>query len=262
MTSLMPTLERALDEAGSVLMHHYGALERVEQKRSDLDLVTIADRESEAAIRSIIAGAFPSHAILGEEDGGDRSLVAEGYRWIVDPLDGTTNYSHGFTTFAVSIAVEHRGQIVAAGVSSPHQRERFLAERGAGSTLNGARLRVSATQDLAKSLMVTGFPYDRRERIDHYLAFVRAFLLRAHGVLRLGSAALDLCSVAAGRLEGFWEEHLGPWDTAAGWLIVEEAGGRVTDFAGKPFSPFGTQTLATNGRIHQACLELIASVAP
>lgn len=258
MNDLLPTLERALDEAGAILMRHYGALVAIEEKRSDIDLVTVADRESEARIKQIVTGAFPSHAILGEETGGDGARVAEGYRWLIDPLDGTTNFSHGFPQFAVSIAVEHRGQMVAAGVFNPYYGERYLAERGAGATLGGKRLGVSSTASLSKSLLVTGFPYDRRERIDHYLARWRAFLLQVHGVLRLGSAALDLCAVAAGRLDGFWEEHLGPWDTAAGWLIVEEAGGKVTDHRGGAFSPFGKETLATNGKIHEACLAVLS----
>jgi myo-inositol-1(or 4)-monophosphatase len=260
MKALMPVLERALDEAGEILIRHRGALTSVEHKRSDIDLVTIADRESEACVRAIIAGCFPGHAILGEEDGGDRTPVADGYRWIVDPLDGTTNYAHGFPLFAVSIGVELRGQMVAAGVFNPFHRERYLAERGAGATLNGKKIKVSAAEQLSTSLLVTGFPYDRRERLEHYLAYWRAFLMRSQGVLRLGSAALDLCSVAAGRLDGFWEEHLGPWDSAAGWLMIEEAGGRITDHRGGPFSPFGSELLATNGKIHDACLALIAEL--
>lgn len=216
--------------------------------------MTVADRESEAAIQAVVRGAFPSHGILAEESG----RVSEGeYTWIIDPLDGTTNFAHGFPLFSISIGVLRGGEPVAAGVFNPFYREQFLAERGGGAFLNGERIQVSTVETLRDSLMVTGFPYDRRERLDHYLAGWSGFLHRAQGVLRLGSAALDLCSIACGRLEGFWEEKLNAWDTTAGWLIVEEAGGKVTNFAGEKFNPFGPCLLATNGAVHDECLEVI-----
>lgn len=249
-------LQRALDEAGPILMRHYGALESVEQK-SAIDLVTIADRQSEERIIQIIRESCPGHGILAEESGLDRASESADYRWIIDPLDGTTNYSHSFPFFSVSIALEYKGEIIAAGVENPFHRERFLAERGAGATLNGQRIRVSETQYLARSLLVTGFPYDRRQRIDHYLGIWADFLMRAHGILRLGSAALDLCCVACGRIEAFWEEKLHPWDTAAGWLILEEAGGRITTFTGGKFSPYGDQLLASNGAVHDECMDVL-----
>jgi len=250
MTEIMTIVQRALIEAGDILRSHYGRLERIEQK-GDIDLVTIADRESEAAIVNLVRNAFPSHGILAEEGGAQ----AEGeYTWVIDPLDGTTNYAHNFPLFSISIAVMHGDKPMAAGVANPYYKETYLAEAGSGATLNGAPIRVSKVQTLDKALMVTGFPYDRRERLDHYLLGVGQFLNHAQGVLRLGSAALDLCAVAAGRMEGFWEEKLNPWDTAAGWLIVEEAGGKVTDFRGAPYSPFGNQILATNGPIHPECI--------
>lgn len=257
-TELMNVLNQALDEAAAVLMKHYGALEQVEEKTSSINLVTVADRESEERIKAVITSAFPSHEILAEESGADYSGKESGYRWIIDPLDGTTNFAHSFPLFSISIAVEHGGDIVAAGVDCPFYQERFLAEKGRGATLNGRPIHVSKASSLSQSLMVTGFPYDRRERPDHYLAAWKKFLLEAHGVLRLGSAALDLCFVATGRLDGFWEEKLSPWDMAAGWLIVEEAGGCVTDHAGGPFSPYGASLLATNGAIHKECVQMLS----
>lgn len=257
-SELMEVLNRALDEGGAALMKHYGALERVEEKDSSINLVTAADREAEERIKAVIRAAFPSHEILAEESGADVSGKESGIRWIVDPLDGTTNFAHSFPLFAVSIAVEQDGEIVAAGVENPFYRERFLAGKGSGATLNGQPIHVSGAKSVSQSLMVTGFPYDRRERPDHYLAAWKEFLLRAHGVLRLGSAALDLCFVAAGRLDGFWEEKLNPWDTAAGWLILEEAGGRVTSHAGEPYSPYGPTILASNGAIHAECVQILS----
>lgn len=254
---LMTVLETALDRAGEILLHHYGKLDAIEEKNSSINLVTVADRESENAIKAVIREAFPSHEILAEESGEDFKGRQAGTRWIIDPLDGTTNFAHSFPLFATSIAVEHKGQIVAAGVANPYYKERFLAERGSGATLNGRPIHVSRARSVSESLLVTGFPYDRRERIDHYLSGWKEMLLRAHGVLRLGSAALDLCCVASGRLDGFWEEKLNPWDTAAGWLIVEEAGGRVSTHSGEPFSPYGPTILATNGAIHEECIEAL-----
>lgn len=155
--------------------------------------------------------------------------------------------------------MEHKGQIIAGANPTPYFKERFFSNVGAGATLNGKPIHVSKVTKLSESLPVTGFPYDRSNRVDHYLSIVGDFMKRAHGILRLGSAALDLCAVACGRLEGFWEEKLHPWDTAAGWLIVEEAGGRVSNFTGGMFSPYAYQTLATNGLMHDECLAVLAS---
>lgn len=256
MKDIITVLETALDAAGDILMHHYGSLERVENK-SEVDLVTVADRESEARIKQIIRDAFPDHGILAEESGEDYSGRRQDYRWIVDPLDGTTNFAHSFPLFSVSIGVECAGTLVAGGVLSPFYREKFLAERKCGATLNGRQIHVSKAHNLSNSLLVSGFPYDRRERMDYYLQYWKDLMQHVHGILRLGSAALDLCAVAAGRLDGFWEEKLHAWDTAAGTLIVEEAGGQVTDFKGAPYSPCDKQILATNGLIHSECLQVI-----
>jgi myo-inositol-1(or 4)-monophosphatase len=238
-------------------MCHYGAVDRVDEKGA-LDLVTQADRESEAAIKAIVRAHFPDHAIMAEESGAEGQGSV---RWIIDPLDGTTNFAHSFPVFSVSIAIEHDGRTVAAGVENPYSRERFLAFEGLGATLNGRRIRPSTEASLERSLVASGFPYDRRERIDHYLAYWKAFLGRCHGVLRLGSAALDLCSVACGRLEAFWEERLKAWDTAAGALIVAEAGGRVSSYEGGVFRPGDPNVLASNGLVHDECVALLAEVA-
>jgi myo-inositol-1(or 4)-monophosphatase len=259
-TDVMDGLTDALTAASAILRARYGGALAISTKMSDLDLVTIADKESEAAIKALLAARFPTHAILAEESGGDRSEAAGEHRWIVDPLDGTTNFAHGFPMFSVSIAFERNGEVVAAGVENPFYGERFLAEQGAGATLNEKPIHVSSTNGLSTSLTVTGFPYDRRERLDHYLAILGEFLKRAHGVLRIGSAALDLCAVASGRVDVFWEEHLAPWDTAAGALIVTEAGGRVTTFDGGRFDPFGKAVLATNRAVHDEAIAAIASV--
>jgi myo-inositol-1(or 4)-monophosphatase len=257
MQDAIRAIEKALDAGSAALRRRFGVLQEADvENKGDIDLVTVADRESEAAVVAVLRDAFPAYVVLAEEAGGDRSAFRGG-RFIVDPLDGTTNFAHAMPIFAVSIALEVDGVIVAGGVENPIAGERFLAERGAGATLNGRRLSVSRTETLDRSLLVTGFPYDRRARIDEILAPLRAFLLRSQGVLRLGSAALDLCHVGAGRLDGFWEENLQPWDTSAGMLVVTEAGGRGSDFAGGPFDPFGKQTLATNGRLHEACIEVL-----
>lgn len=256
MKDIMQVLDTALDEGGAILGQYFGRLDQIDRK-SETDLVTVADRESEAAIKRVIHGTFPSHQILGEETGEDSAGRTGEYRWIVDPLDGTTNYAHSMPVFAVSIGVERGGEIVAGGIYNPASGERYLSERGSGATLNGRPLRVSKVATLRDSLLVTGFPYDRRLRLDHYMATFGRFLNRAQSVVRLGSASLDLCAVAGGRLEGFWEEKLHAWDVAAGWLILEEAGGRITDFAGKPATVYGIEILATNGLIHDECVQVL-----
>lgn len=252
----MKVLTEALDAGGGALTRHYGKLESFDEK-SSIDLVTVADRESEAAIIKVISSHCPDHRILAEESGTGHGGNSGEYRWIVDPLDGTTNFAHSMPVFSVSVALMKGNEAVVAGVENPVTGERFLAERGSGSTLNAKKIAVSRVASLDRALLVTGFPYDRKEHADRYLAILRAFLLRGHGVLRLGSAALDLCSVAAGRLDAFWEEKLHPWDTAAGWLIVEEAGGRVTDFRGSSYQPECRSILASNRAIHDECLEVL-----
>lgn len=252
----MSTLTHAMTAAGEVLMKHYGTIREFDRK-SDIDLVTVADKEAEAVIMDIIRGAHPGHEILAEESGLGKGTGTDGYRWLVDPVDGTTNYAHGLPFFSVSIGVEKDGEMVVAGVFNPHSDEIFLAEKGGGATLNGKKIVVSEIDTLRNALLISGFPYDRRERIHHYLKAWEIAIGRAQGVLRMGSAALELCFVACGRAEAYWEENLSPWDLGAGFLILEEAGGRVTNFDGERFNPYMKQILASNGRVHEECLELL-----
>ncbi len=253
--TLQTTLTTALTDAGEILLKHFGKIEEFDRK-SDIDIVTVADREAEELIKKIIKQAHPEHEILAEESGLNKGS-GSGTRWLVDPVDGTTNFAHGCPIFCISIAVEQEGEIVLAGVFNPYYREMYLAEKGSGATLNSSRIRVSKVDELRNSLVVSGFPYDRRERVHHYLKAWELMVGRAQGLLRLGSAALDLCYVASGRAEAYWEESLYPWDTAAGFLILEEAGGRVTDFSGARFNPYLKQVLGSNGHIHEECLEVL-----
>ena len=226
------------------------------EKKGPIDLVTEADREVERRFRALIQSRFPGHVVLGEEGGGaDAGL--EGARWIIDPIDGTTNFAHGLALFCVSIALQIDSRTVIAVVYEPMAQELFVAEQGRGATLNGSRLQVSQEAELAESLLVTGFPYTIQRRRAKQVKTFAAFLGASRAVRRLGSAALDLCYVAAGRFDGFWEEQLHPWDIAAGCLIVEEAGGRVTQFDGQPVDLFKGEIVASNGRIHAAMREVI-----
>jgi myo-inositol-1(or 4)-monophosphatase len=237
-------------EAGALLMSYFHQHIKIEYK-GEADLVTIADRASEKLIRERIRSLWPAHDILGEEEG----LIDTGsdYRWYVDPLDGTTNFAHGFPVFCVSLALEHQGRRIAGVVYDPTRQEMFTAEQGSGAYLNQEPIRVSPTAQLAEALVATGFPSHKRHKNPN-IYFYHQITLRTHGVRRAGSAALDLCYVASGRLDGFWEFNLNPWDTAAGVLLVEEAGGRVTDFQGEAFQIDSRETLASNGRLHGALL--------
>ncbi|MCS7251060.1 MAG: inositol monophosphatase family protein [Anaerolineae bacterium] len=246
-------IEAAL-EAGRILRWHFQRGLEIRHKGA-IDLVTEADVAAEQAALSRIQRTFPAHAVLSEESGGmDR---ASPWLWVVDPLDGTTNFAHGFPVFAVSIALLHEGQRMIGVVYDVMRDELFTARHGQGAFLNGRPIRVTQTPRLENALLVTGFPYDRQESpLDNTCEFV-ALLRRCHGVLRVGSAALDLASVAAGRLDGYWEFRLSPWDLAAGALLVEEAGGLVTTPLGDPLPPLGTDIVATNGRIHAELLEVL-----
>jgi myo-inositol-1(or 4)-monophosphatase len=237
-------------EAGALLMHYFDQNIKIEYK-GEADLVTAADRKSEALIRERIRSLWPGHDIVGEEE-GFRDTGSE-YRWYVDPLDGTTNFAHGYPVFCVSIGLQHRGEMIAGTCYDPTRDELFAAERGKGAYLNERPIQVSKLSSLAESLVGTGFPSHKRHKNPN-IYFYHQITLRTHGVRRAGSAALDLCSVACGRYDGFWEFNLNPWDTAAGVLIVEEAGGRVTDFQGSSFNLNSRETLASNGLIHNALL--------
>lgn len=247
----------AAQQAGKIIADASRTDFRVDYKQgATTNLVTDVDRRSEAAIIEALSRAFPDHRILAEE-GGEGSQQASPYQWIVDPLDGTTNFAHGFPAFCVSIGLEVEGRVVLGVVYDPIRRELFEAQVGRGAFLNGERLCVSRTTALDQSLLVTGFAYDQDGRRSNLKHFSR-FALRAQGIRRTGSAAIDLCYVASGRIDGFWELKLCPWDVAAGSLIVTEACGRLTDFAGRAFSIYGQEVLASNGLVHQAMAEVLA----
>lgn len=246
----VPAMAEIAREAGTLLMGYFHRRVKVEYK-GDVDLVTEADRASEALITKRIRERWPGHNILGEE--GTRSEQGSEYRWYVDPLDGTTNFAHGYPVFCVSLGLEHKDERVAAVVFDPTREEMFTAEKGGGAFLNGQAVHVSSVGTLAECLVATGFPSHKRHKNPN-IFFYHQITLKTHGVRRAGSAALDLCNVASGRFDGFWEFNLNPWDTAAGVLIVEEAGGRVTRFDGQPFRIDSRETLASNGRVHEALM--------
>jgi len=245
---------RAAREAGEILLRKLGRINRI-SKKGEIDLVTEADLASEEAIVGIIREHFPRDSILTEESGEYRNRPDR--VWLVDPLDGTTNFAHGFPFFALSLALEVKGDLVVGIVYNPRMNEFFEALKGGGAFLNGRPVHVSPTKTLNEALCATGFPYDIRERPKEILSRFREMIIRAQGLRRPGSAALDLCYVAAGIFDAFWEEGLKPWDTAAGALILNEAGGRTTDFKGRPFTPYMDTVAATNGLLHQEMLSAL-----
>jgi myo-inositol-1(or 4)-monophosphatase len=256
----VPKASAIAREAGARLREFFAQGVETEYK-GDVDLVTVADRTAEKLIRERLAEVFPEHGVYGEE--GTRERMDGEFRWYVDPLDGTTNFAHGFPQFCVSMGLEQRktgrvdedGVIVAGVIYDPMRDELYTAERGRGAWLNGKPMHVSRIEHLAESLISTGFP-SRKRHDSPNIHFYHEFTLRSHGVRRAGSAALDLAYVAAGRLEAFWEFNLNPWDTAAGILLVTEAGGLVTDFAGGTFQLSSSETLASNGLIHAELIGL------
>ena len=242
-------------EAGALLLGSFGKV-AIEYK-GEVDLVTQADRSSEQLIVGRIRRQWPDHDLIGEE--GSRRETGSEFRWYVDPLDGTTNFAHGFPVFCVSLALERRGERIAAVVYDPCRDEMFAAEKGGGARLNGRPMRVSRIAGLAESLVGTGFPSHKRHKNPNIL-FYHQITLRSHGVRRAGSAALDLCSVAAGRYDAFWEFNLNSWDTAAGVLLVEEAGGRVSNFSGGPFNIDSREVLASNSLVHEELIREFAEI--
>ena len=242
-----------LEDAGKVLKTALLKPKTI-RKKSELSLVTATDKKCEQVIVRAIQKKFPGHAILTEESPPMGNSTC---RWIIDPLDGTTNFAHTYPVACISIAYEEEGKVQTAGVYDPFRGELFFAARGRGAFLNGKKIRVSSTPVLNDSLLCTGFPYDRREKIDEYLGIFRAFTLKVQGIRRTGAAALDLCYVAAGRFDGFWELKLQPWDKAAAMLIIEEAGGSLSNFSGGPFTLADVQNLATNGKIHREMLAVL-----
>lgn len=245
-------------DAGRILAERFGRTLEITNK-SELDLVTESDLASERLIIDRIKTHHPRHAILAEESGAsepdDRERESD-WRWIIDPLDGTTNYAHGYPCFCVSIGLAHRGRLELGVIYDPMRDELFTAERGQGAALNGRRIRVSPTPHLASALLCTGFPYDVRERTEFARHFAN-FIMAAQGVRRDGAAALDLAYVAAGRFDGFWEEGLKPWDVAAGALLIEEAGGRVTNYAGGPLDIYSPPIMASNGLVHEEMMRVL-----
>jgi len=231
------------------------------EKKGAIDLVTEVDVAVEKMFRALIAERFPEHAILAEEFGG-ASAAPKGPCWVFDPLDGTTNFAHGLPIFCSTVALEIDGVAQVAAVYDPNRRELFTAERGSGARLNGRPLTVSPADRLLDAMLVTGFPYDVHKRVDDIVGLFADFVGVARAVRRLGSAAIDLCYVAAGRMDGFWEADLKPWDIAGGALVVAEAGGRVTTLSGAPFTSREGSVLATNGRIHDAMLDVIRRRRP
>ncbi len=245
------TAVAAAYKGAEALRARFGKLTEI-RKKGAVDLVTEADIASERAIIQTLRHAFPGHAVMAEESGetaGDRDCL-----WIIDPLDGTTNFAHQVALFAVSIAFAHQGRLALGVVFNPLSGELFSAVEGRGASLNGRPIRVSPVAELGESLLVTGFPYNFADAMPSLMGRFARCLKASQGVRRLGAAALDLCYVAAGRFEAFWEQNLKPWDTAAGVVIVREAGGIVTDFSNRPFVPQHPEILATNGRVHQAMI--------
>jgi myo-inositol-1(or 4)-monophosphatase len=252
-------LETAVDiarEAGALLSTYFERRIAFELK-GDFDLVTEADRASERLVVERLRSHFPSHSIVAEEGGGHEG--SSGYRWYVDPLDGTTNFAHGYPVYNVTMGLELDGEMLVGVVFDPNRQEMFSAERGAGAYLNNRRIRVSAAKRLEDSLVSTGFP-SRKRHLNVNIHFYHQMAMATHGVRRSGSAAIDLANVACGRLEAFWEFGLNPWDMAAGILLVTEAGGRCTDMKGGPHSLTGPHLLTDNGAVHQQILDLFGEV--
>lgn len=247
----------AARRAADILQERARSGFQVEHKAA-VNLVTDADRQSEQAIVGELVRAFPDHETLAEERGLS-STTRSPYRWVIDPLDGTTNFAHGFPAYCVSIGLEYHGSPILGIVLDPTRNECFVAERGRGATLNDRPIRVSGTGALTDALLVTGFAYDIRESPENNLDHFARFSLRAQGVRRMGAAALDLCYVACGRFDGYWELKLKPWDMAAGVVILEEAGGRVTDFRGGAFSIYGREIVASNGPLHEEMLKVLSA---
>jgi myo-inositol-1(or 4)-monophosphatase len=252
---LKNTLIDAAKAGAAEIVRFFNTDFKITNKEGVNNPVTEADHASEKAIFKVIKSAFPDHYILSEEAG---TIVQESsYKWIIDPIDGTINFAHGIPINCVSIGVEHKGEMVLAVVYNPHMNELFFAEKEKGALLNDKPVRVSAETDVTKACLVTGFPYTYLDMPNGPIEVFERFIRKGVPVRRLGSAAIDLCWVAAGRFDGFFEHKLEAWDSAAGFLIVEEAGGRVTDFNGNKFSPYQHRILATNGRIHEEMLRVI-----
>ncbi|MDQ3911350.1 MAG: inositol monophosphatase [Actinomycetota bacterium] len=248
MTRELEVAVAAAKEAGEILQNSFGQQQQIRYK-GEVDLVTEVDEQAEQAIRNSLQEVFPTYGMLAEESGGLTGEIDA--RWIIDPLDGTTNYAHGLPIFATSIALERAGEVVVGVVHDPMAKEMYAAERGGGATLNGQDIQVSDTDELIRALLATGFPYDRQDMTATLDLFGR-FAVLTQSTRRLGSAALDACYVAAGRLDGYYERGIKAWDIAAGVLILEEAGGKVTDYRGREVDLEGGEVVASNSLLHPA----------
>ena len=252
---LQSTLMDAVQAGAAQLQHFFNGSFKISNKEGINNLVTEADHASEKAIINVIQKAYPDHFILSEETGEIKSNSE--YKWVIDPIDGTVNFANGIPICCVSIAVEKEGEIILGTVYNPLMNEMYMAEKGKGAMLNDKKISVSNKENVSNSCLVTGFPYSYLDSPNGPLQVFEKLIRKGIPVRRLGSAALDLCWVAAGRFDGFYEHSLQAWDSAAGFLIVEKAGGTVTDFSGNLYSPYQTHILATNGRIHQEMLDLV-----
>jgi len=259
MEDFKTVLLEATHEAGRIIQEYFQGSFKIESKEGINNLVTEVDKFSENRIIEVIKKYFPTHAIISEEVGELKKDSP--YLWIIDPIDGTVNFAHGIPICCVSIALKHNDDLLLGAVYNPMMNELFFAEKGKGATLNGKKISVSVKEDFRKACLVTGFPYrwptSPENSTDHPIRVFERFVLEGLPVRRLGSAAIDLCWVACGRFDGFWEYNLSPWDIAAGYLIVQEAGGTITNFEGAPYSVYDKETLATNGIIHAEMLALI-----
>lgn len=255
MTGLKEVLKEATLAAGSVIQERFQGSFVIENKEGINNLVTEVDKQAEEVVINIIRSRYPDHTIISEEIG----TLSEGsdYQWIIDPIDGTVNFAHGIPLCCVSIGLRHNDAMLMGAVYNPMMNEFFFAEKGKGAFLNDRPIQVSKKTEFEKACLVTGFPYKWPKTSEHPIKVFERFILQGLPVRRLGSAAIDLCWVACGRFDGFWEYNLNAWDVAAGYLLVEEAGGRVTNFDGQPHSVFDKETLATNGLIHEEMMRQI-----
>lgn len=255
MSELKDVLLEAAKEAGRIIHNYFEGTFKIENKDTINNIVTEVDKLSEKKIIEIISSHFPSHSIISEEMG--TFIQDSPYQWIIDPIDGTVNFAHGIPLCCVSIGLKHKEDMLYGVVFNPMMNELFFAEKGQGATLNGMPISVSKKTDFRTACLVTGFPYKWPDKGEHPIRVFERFILSGLPVRRLGSAAIDLCWVACGRFDGFWEYNLNSWDIAAGYLIVQEAGGKITNFEGAPYNVFDRETLATNGLIHDDMLRLI-----